>query len=133
MYIKNNDWLNELRFDDQGLIPAVAQDNKTGRILMVANMNRDSLIETVTSGKATYWSRSRQALWRKGESSGHEQLVRDIQLDCDGDVLVLKVEQVGGIACHTGRNSCFYRNLSEDGWQTVEPVLKDPKEIYSDG
>lgn len=133
MYIKNNDWLNELRFDDQGLIPAVAQDNKTGRILMVANMNRDSLIETVTSGKATYWSRSRQALWRKGESSGHEQLVRDIQLDCDGDVLVLKVEQVGGIVCHTGRNSCFYRNLSEDGWQTVEPVLKDPKEIYSDG
>lgn len=133
MYIKNNDWLNELRFDDQGLIPAVAQDNKTDRILMVANMNRESLIETVKSGKATYWSRSRQALWRKGESSGHEQLVRDVQLDCDGDVLVLKVEQVGGIACHTGRNSCFYRSLSEDGWQTVEPVLKDPKEIYSDG
>lgn len=133
MDINNEAWLEQVSFDDSGLIPAVAQDFETGRVLMVANMNRDSLLETARTGHATYWSRSRQAMWRKGESSGHQQIVHDIQLDCDGDVLVLLVNQTGGIACHTGRQSCFFRQLTSDGWQVTEPVLKDPREIYPDG
>ncbi|MBL6689906.1 MAG: phosphoribosyl-AMP cyclohydrolase [Pseudomonadales bacterium] len=129
----NNDWLNDVVFDDDGLVPVIAQDHETKRVLMVAYMNRESLMETVRTERATYWSRSRQKLWRKGESSGNEQLVREVQLDCDGDVLTLMVEQIGGIACHTGRNSCFFKRLTPNGWQVTEPVLKDPSEIYPDG
>ena len=124
------DWISEVNFNEDGLLPAIAQDTESHRILMVAWMNRETLIETVARGVAVYWSRSRQRPWRKGESSGHEQRVKEVQLDCDGDVLILKVEQIGGIACHTGRNSCFFRRLTEDGWQVLEPVLKDPSEIY---
>lgn len=127
-------WLAEVLFDDQGLIPAIAQDAETGQILMVAWMNAESLAETVQTGRAVFWSRSRKRLWRKGEESGHMQQVREIRLDCDADVILLKVEQVGGIACHTGRASCFYRRLDTvDGsaqWVTVDPVLKDPELIY---
>ena len=127
-------WLSQVRFDDQGLLPAIAQDEQSGRILMVAWMNAAALLETVNTGIAVYFSRSRGKLWRKGESSGHAQQVKDIRLDCDGDVILLTVEQIGGIACHTGRQSCFYRQLKEiDGtmqWHSVDPVLKDPKDIY---
>ncbi len=112
-------------------MPAVAQDCESGDVLMVAWMNRESLQLTVLEGRAVYWSRSRGKLWRKGEESGHEQLVREIRLDCDSDTLLLSVDQKGGIACHTGRKSCFYRKLVDDNWQVVEPVLKDPSEIYS--
>ena len=128
-------WVAEVSFDEQGLIPAIAQDATTGQILMVAWMNAESLAETAQTGRAVFWSRSRKRLWRKGEESGHVQQVREIRLDCDGDVIVLKVDQVGGIACHTGRASCFYRRLDTvDGssvWTTVDPVLKDPERIYN--
>ncbi len=123
-------WLSEINFDSSGLIPAIAQDAKDGRILMVAWMNGDALQETVKTGKAVYWSRSRNRIWRKGEESGHEQLVSEIRLDCDSDVIILQVEQVGNIACHTGRSSCFYRVLKRGEWETVEPVIKEPDEIY---
>ncbi|WP_459616444.1 phosphoribosyl-AMP cyclohydrolase [Bordetella sp. 2513F-2] len=127
-------WLDEVVFDDHGLIPAIAQDAADGRILMVAWMNRESLAETAATGRAVYWSRSRKRLWRKGEESGHVQHVQELRLDCDGDVVLLKVDQVGGIACHTGRASCFYRRLEgtadSAAWQTVDPVLKDPEHIY---
>jgi phosphoribosyl-AMP cyclohydrolase len=127
-------WLAEVAFDAQGLIPAIAQDATTGQILMVAWMNAESLAETAQTGRAVFWSRSRKRLWRKGEESGHVQQVRELRLDCDADVILLKVEQVGGIACHTGRASCFYRRLdSVDGaltWSSVDPVLKDPELIY---
>jgi phosphoribosyl-AMP cyclohydrolase len=132
----NNDpaWLADVVFDDQGLIPAIAQDADTGQVLMVAWMNREALAETAATGRAVYWSRSRQRLWRKGEESGHTQQVRELRLDCDGDVVLLKVLQQGGIACHTGRASCFFRRLDEqDGqarWHTTDPVLKDPELIY---
>ena len=129
----NTDWINEVSFDDLGLIPVIAQDFQSKRVLMVAWMDKNALLETVKTGLATYWSRSRSQLWRKGESSGHEQVVKSVQLDCDGDVLTLSIEQKGNIACHTGRNSCFFRVLTKDGWQISEPVLKDPKDIYSDG
>ena len=128
----NTDWIDEVSFDDAGLIPVIAQDFESQRVLMVAWMDKNALLETVKTGLATYWSRSRGQLWRKGESSGHEQFVKSVQLDCDGDVLTLLVEQKGNIACHTGRNSCFFRKLTKDGWQISEPVLKDSKEIYSD-
>jgi phosphoribosyl-AMP cyclohydrolase len=128
------DWLSQVRFDAHGLLPAIAQDRQTGRVLMVAWMNAESLSQTVASGQAVYWSRSRQALWRKGESSGHTQKVFDIRLDCDADVILLSVEQAGHIACHTGRESCFYRQLvDKDGkmqWTVTDPVLKDPAQIY---
>lgn len=123
-------WLAEVRWDAQGLIPAIAQDAASGDILMVAWMNREALTLTASEGYAVYWSRSRQRLWRKGEESGHRQSVRELRLDCDGDVIVLKVEQQGGIACHTGRRSCFFRVLKNGVWHTVEPVLKNPEEIY---
>lgn len=126
-----SDWLDAVRWDDKGLVPAIAQDAATGRILMVAWMNREALALTAETGEAVYWSRSRNRLWHKGEESGHMQKVSEIRLDCDEDVIVLKVEQRGGIACHTGRQSCFYRVLNEGVWQTVDPVLKDPKDIYS--
>ena len=127
------DWLDTVRFDDNGLIPAIAQDAADNTILMVAWMNAESLQETVTSGHAVYWSRSRKRLWRKGEESGHQQRVLEIRLDCDADVLLLKVEQQGGIACHTGRRSCFYQRLDTNGqptWVNADPVLKDPEQIY---
>ncbi len=128
------DWLNAVTFDDAGLIPAIAQDFQTGRILMVAWMNAEALTETAATRRAVYWSRSRGKLWRKGEESGHQQIVHEIRLDCDGDVILLTVEQKGGIACHTGRESCFFRRLEgeagQDGWVTTDPVLKDPKLIY---
>lgn len=129
--MENPDFLNEIRWTQDGLVPAIAQDASSGRILMMAWMNRESLALTVSEGYAIYWSRSRQQLWRKGETSGNTQLIREIQLDCDADVIILKVEQQGGVACHTGRESCFYRVLKEGEWQTAEPVLKDPKEMYS--
>jgi phosphoribosyl-AMP cyclohydrolase len=129
----NTAWIDEVNFNNEGLIPVIAQDFESHRVLMVAWMNKTALLETVKTGSATYWSRSRDQLWRKGESSGHEQSVKSIQLDCDSDVLTLIVEQKGNIACHTGRNSCFFRVLTKDGWQISEPVLKDPKEIYADG
>ncbi|BCD97558.1 phosphoribosyl-AMP cyclohydrolase [Marinagarivorans cellulosilyticus] len=124
-------FLDDVKWTPDGLVPAIAQDAKTGRILMMAWMNRDALAETARTGYAVYWSRSRQALWRKGESSGHQQKVFEIRLDCDADVVTLQIEQCGGIACHTGRESCFYRVLDGEQWQTKDPVLKDPKEIYS--
>ena len=123
-------WLDEIRWDEKGLVPAIAQDAASGRILMVAWMNRESLALTAEKGEAVYWSRSRNKLWHKGEESGHVQKVREIRLDCDEDVIVLQVEQQGGIACHTGRESCFYRVLKNGAWQTTDPVLKDPSEIY---
>lgn len=124
-------WLDEVRWDDRGLVPAIAQDHLTGRVLMVAWMNREALSLTVTEQRAIYWSRSRGRLWRKGEESGHVQRLHELRLDCDGDVIVLQVEQLGGIACHTGRESCFYRRFENGAWQTVDAVRKDPDEIYA--
>jgi phosphoribosyl-AMP cyclohydrolase len=126
----NNKWLNEIKWDEQGLVPAIAQDAKSGEVLMFAWMNREALEKTAQTGQAVYWSRSRRKLWHKGEESGHFQKVLEIRCDCDSDVVLLKIEQVGGIACHTGRKSCFFNRLETDRWQEVEPVLKDPKEIY---
>ena len=123
-------WLNEIRWTDDGLVPVIAQIAATGRVVMFAWMNKESLALTAETGYAVYWSRSRQRLWRKGEESGHQQKVIDIQLDCDEDVILLQVEQQGGIACHTGRESCFYRSLVDGQWLTKERVLKDPKDIY---
>ncbi|MEI7796483.1 MAG: phosphoribosyl-AMP cyclohydrolase [Methylococcaceae bacterium] len=123
-------WVDEIRFTEDGLIPAIAQDSITGKILMFAWMNRESLALTVENGYAVYWSRSRQKLWRKGEESGHQQKIISIQIDCDEDVLLLKIEQEGGIACHTGRESCFYRQLIDGEWQPIEAVLKNPDAIY---
>ena len=123
-------WLDAIKWTDDGLVPVIAQDVDDGKILMMAWMNREALMLTASCGKAVYWSRSRKKLWHKGEESGHQQLIREIRLDCDNDVVVLQVEQLGGIACHTGRRSCFYQRLEDDGWVTVEPVLKDPDSIY---
>ena len=127
----DNDFLDQVRFGSDGLIPAIAQDQHSGELLMVAWMNRQALALTAAEGRAVYWSRSRQKLWRKGEESGHVQQVAEIRLDCDADVIVLKVEQLGGIACHTGRRSCFYRVLKDGQWRTVDPVIKDPAQIYA--
>jgi len=124
-------WLDEIRFDDKGLVPAIAQDASSGKILMMAWMNRESLGLTAKKGEAVYWSRSRGKLWHKGEESGHTQKLVELRFDCDEDVILLKVEQKGGIACHTGRESCFYRQLQGDQWVNVEDVIKDPKDIYS--
>jgi phosphoribosyl-AMP cyclohydrolase len=123
-------WLDQVKFDAQGLVTAVAQDASSHRVLMVAFMNRQALEETAQTGWATYFSRSRQKLWRKGEESGHRQRVLELRLDCDGDVVLLQIEQAGGIACHTGRASCFYSVLKDGQWQPVDPVLKDPEAIY---
>jgi phosphoribosyl-AMP cyclohydrolase len=125
-----SDWLDEVRFDANGLVTAVAQDADSGRVLMVAFMNREALEETAQTGRAVYFSRSRQRLWRKGEESGHVQKVRELRLDCDGDVVLLQVSQAGGIACHTGRASCFYSVLTDGRWAPVDPILKDPEAIY---
>lgn len=126
------DWLKQIKWNDDGLVCAIAQDAASGRILMQAWMNRPALLETVESGRAVYFSRSRRRLWRKGEESGHVQNVREIRLDCDGDVIVMQVEQLGGIACHTGRESCLFRVLKDGEWLDVDPVLKDPGTIYGD-
>ncbi|OQW74027.1 MAG: phosphoribosyl-AMP cyclohydrolase [Proteobacteria bacterium ST_bin11] len=123
-------WLTEIQWTPDGLVPVIAQLHDTGRVVMFAWMNPESLALTVAEGYAVYWSRSRNRLWRKGEESGHRQKVLDIQLDCDADVILLKIEQEGGIACHTGRESCFFRSLTNGEWQTTEPILKDPKAIY---
>ncbi|MBI47448.1 MAG: phosphoribosyl-AMP cyclohydrolase [Marinobacter sp.] len=128
--VETPDWLNAIRWTEDGLVPAIAQDAETGDILMMAWMNRESLRLTAEEGHAVYWSRSRGKLWRKGETSGHQQVIRDIRLDCDEDVILLKVEQKGGIACHTGRRSCFYRTLKDGQWVSVDPVIKDPGTIY---
>jgi phosphoribosyl-AMP cyclohydrolase len=124
-------WLDDIRWTEDGLCPVIAQQADTGKILMFAWMNRESLALTVAEGYAVYWSRSRGKLWRKGEESGHRQKVTGLFLDCDEDVMLLKIDQEGGIACHTGRESCFYRRLIDGQWQTIEPVLKDPKTIYT--
>lgn len=127
------DWIDQVKWAGDGLVAAVAQDAASGKVLTLAWMNRTALERTADTGEAHYWSRSRRSLWRKGETSGHAQKVREIRLDCDGDAILLLVEQVGGIACHTGRERCFYRRLERDRWVEVEPVLKDPTAIYGHG
>ena len=126
-----SDWLDEIKWDADGLVPAIAQDADSGRVLMFAWMNRESLRLSAEEGRAVYWSRSRGKLWRKGEESGHVQRIREMRLDCDGDVILLCIEQVGGIACHTGRESCFYRRFDDGRWLEADAVLKNPDEIYS--
>ena len=123
-------WLNKVNWAEDGLVPAIAQDASTGRVLMVAWMDREALRLTVESGEAVYWSRSRKKLWRKGEESGHTQRVKEVRLDCDNDVVLLQVEQVGGIACHTGRASCFFSVLRKGRWVETDAVIKNPDEIY---
>lgn len=123
-------WLEEVKWDDRGLVPVVTQDAVSGRVLTLAWMNREALALTVSGEKAVYWSRSRKRLWFKGEESGHVQKVLEVRLDCDADVVLLKVEQIGGIACHTGRESCFFRKLENGIWLGTDPVLKDPVLIY---
>ncbi|MBA0014345.1 MAG: phosphoribosyl-AMP cyclohydrolase [Nitrosospira sp.] len=123
-------WLNKVKWSDDGLVTAVAQEADTGQVLMVAWMNREALRLTAETGEAVYWSRSRKKLWHKGEESGNVQKIKEIRMDCDGDVLLLKVQQAGGIACHTGRHSCFYNHLKNDRWVVTEPVIKNPEEIY---
>ena len=129
--------IDDVQFNSDGLVPVIAQDASSGQVLMFAWMNAEALVETATSGQAVYFSRSRQKLWRKGESSGNTQAVQSLRLDCDGDVILMKVEQQGGIACHTGRAHCFYRRLTVNGagsgsWETTESVIKDPKQLYGD-
>ncbi len=125
-----SEWLNEVPWDKDGLVPVIAQDFSTGRVLTLAWMNRDALTLTAEKGVAVYWSRSRKKLWRKGEESGHTQKVRELRLDCDSDAILLRVDQAGGIACHTGRESCFFRKLENGRWVATDPVLKDPAAIY---
>ena len=124
------DWLDKVKWDANGLVPAIAQEAASGKVLMVAWMNRAALEQTVAGGEAVYWSRSRRKMWHKGEESGHVQKVREVRLDCDEDVILLSVEQVGGIACHTGRNSCFFQKYEDGSWVATDPVIKDPKDIY---
>ena len=127
-----SDWLDKVKWAQDGLVPAVAQEAGSGRVLTVAWMNRDALGRTAQTGEAHYWSRSRRKLWRKGEESGHVQKVKSIRLDCDEDVVLLEVEQAGGIACHTGRASCFFQKLEDGKWVVTDPVLKNPADIYKD-
>ena len=124
------DWLECVKWNADGLVPVIAQDASSGRVLMLAWMNREALRATLDSGNAVYWSRSRGRLWRKGEESGHVQTVREMRLDCDEDALLLRVEQLGGIACHTGRARCFFRRYENGNWVETDPVIKDPKDIY---
>ena len=131
MSAPSNRWLNDIQWDEQGLVPVIAQDAQTGEVLMFAWMNREALTLTAEKGEAVYWSRSRRKLWHKGEESGHFQKVLDIRVDCDKDVVLLKIEQVDCMACHTGRRSCFYFRHTDGGeWEAADPVIKDPKEIY---
>ena len=125
-------WLDDIRWNEDGLIPAIAQDAGSGEVLMLAWMSRESLARTLDEGEAVYWSRSRRRLWKKGEQSGHVQRVSEVRLDCDGDTLLLKVVQEGGIACHTGRRHCFFRRLEDADWNSVEPVLESPDSIYKE-
>lgn len=127
----NTDWLDQIKWNSDGLIPAIAQDWGSGRILMQAWINREALQLAVEENRAVYWSRSKQKLWKKGEESGHIQVLHGVFLDCDNDCVVFKIEQLGGIACHTGRESCYFQKLEDGQWVENEPVLKDPKEIYS--
>ncbi len=124
-------WLDQVAWNSDGLVPAITQEQTSGRVLTLAWMNRESLVATVDSGFATYWSRSRAKLWRKGEQSGHTQKITEIRLDCDNDALLIIVQQQGGIACHTGRTSCFYQRLQAGQWRASDPVLKDPADIYN--
>lgn len=124
-------WLDEVKWTADGLVPVIAQEEGSGRVLMFAWMNREALELTAREGRAVYWSRSRGKLWRKGEESGNVQRVKEMRLDCDNDVILLSIEQLGGIACHTGRHSCFFKVFDGNGWQSVDPVLKDPQQIYS--
>ena len=126
----NEAWLNQVNWSPEGLVAAIAQDASTDRVLMVAWMDREALMLTLQKNEAVYWSRSRKRLWHKGEESGHIQKVKEIRLDCDGDAILLKIEQQGGIACHTGRESCFYRRMDHDQWVEVDAVLKSPEKIY---
>lgn len=126
----NDKWLDQIKWTDDGLVPAIAQDAESGRVLMFAWMNRESLSLTIEKGEAVYYSRSRQKLWHKGEESGHTQKLKAMRLDCDGDVIIMQIEQTGGIACHTGRESCFYREYRDGEWVAVDEVIKDPNEIY---
>jgi len=125
-----SDWLEQLKWNSDGLVPAIAQDHQSGEVLMLAWMNREALQLTSAQGRAVYWSRSRQRLWFKGEESGHIQALHEIRLDCDADVVLLQVEQIGGIACHTGRRRCFFRVLKDGTWLTDEEIIKNPDEIY---
>lgn len=122
--------LNDIKWNEQGLIPAIAQDWQSGEVLMLAWMNRDALRLTIEEGRAIYWSRSRQSLWRKGEESGHVQTLKELRIDCDADTVLMKVEQVGGIACHTGRRACFYRVLQDGSWHVTDEPLKEPADMY---
>ena len=124
-------WLNKINWSDDGLVPVIAQEEGSGKVLMVAWMNREAVRLTVETGHAVYWSRSRKKLWHKGEESGHMQVVKALYLDCDEDVLLLTVEQIGGIACHTGRHHCFFKKLENKQWNVVNPIIKDPKKIYN--
>ena len=126
----SSNWLDEIAFNSDGLVPAIAQDHQSGDVLMMAWMNRDALALTAEKSQAVYFSRSRGKLWYKGESSGHVQKVHDIRTDCDSDVVLLQVEQLGGIACHTGRRRCFYRHLEDGHWVSTDDILKDPNAIY---
>jgi phosphoribosyl-AMP cyclohydrolase len=126
-------WIEQVKWADDGLVAAIAQDVASGKVLTLAWMNREALTRTAATGEAHYWSRSRARLWRKGETSGHVQKVRELRLDCDSDAILLLVEQVGGIACHTGRERCFFQRLENDRWVEVESVVKDPREIYGHG
>ncbi len=123
-------WLDQIKWTADGLVPVIAQEHDTGRVLMFAWMNRESLELTINEGRAIYWSRSRNKLWRKGEESGHVQIVKELRMDCDNDVLLLRVEQMGGLACHTGRHSCFFQRFDGNSWESVDPVIKDPAQIY---
>ncbi len=128
----NGKWLNEVNWDERGLVPVVVQEVGSDDVLMLAWMNREALERSMRDGESVYWSRSRRKLWHKGEESGHVQKVREIRLDCDKDAILIRVDQVGGIACHTGRHGCFFHKLEGERWQEVEPVLKDPSDIYKD-
>ena len=123
-------WLDDIKWTKEGLVPAIAQDAVTGRVLMFAWMNRESLVLTVQTQEAVYFSRSRNKLWHKGEESGHIQKIKSIRVDCDNDVILLAVDQLGGIACHTGRQSCFFKELKNGEWQSVDAIIKDPGDIY---
>ncbi|MDH5552347.1 MAG: phosphoribosyl-AMP cyclohydrolase [Nitrosomonas sp.] len=128
---KSDAWLNKINWSGDGLVPVIAQEEGSGKVLMVAWMNREAVRLTVETGHAVYWSRSRKKLWHKGEESGHTQVVKAVYLDCDEDVLLLTVEQIGGIACHTGRHHCFFKKLENKQWNVVNPIIKDPKTIYN--
>jgi phosphoribosyl-AMP cyclohydrolase len=127
---ENQAWLDAVKWNVDGLVPVIAQDFETGKVLTQAWMNREALLLTQKEVRAVYWSRSRQKLWRKGEESGHRQVIKEILLDCDNDALLIRVEQLGGIACHTGRVRCFYQRLENNKWVIIDPVIKDPEEIY---